>query len=234
VLLVIDPIMAFLDETICTANDQSVRQALSPLAALAESTGCAIVLVRHLNKAGGARAVYRGGGSIGIIGACRSAWLIARYPGDEHRRVLAQIKNNLAAPQPSLGYEVVSDDAGHPRPEWHGPVELSADEILASGTSGLELSERERVAGLLREALASGPRPVAELEKELARQGVSRATLHRARKEAGVVSQLQRTATGAFAVWSLPAPAEPKPGEAARQLTLKLLDNYSKTYLDGR
>jgi RecA-family ATPase len=52
VLVVIDPIMAFFDDTICTGNDQSVRQALAPLARLAEETGCVILLVRHLNKTG--------------------------------------------------------------------------------------------------------------------------------------------------------------------------------------
>src|SRR5262249_2461898 len=104
-LVIVDPVMAFLDETICSSNDQSVRQALAPLAVVAEATGAAILLVRHLNKAGGAKAVYRGGGSIGIVGACRSAWLIGKHPGDDRQRVLAQVKNNLAKPQPSLGYE---------------------------------------------------------------------------------------------------------------------------------
>jgi RecA-family ATPase len=88
-LVVIDPIRAFLDQGIATANGHSVRRALPPLARLADRYACAILLVRHLTKSGSARPLYRGGGSIGILGACRSAWLIAPDPEAPERRVLA-------------------------------------------------------------------------------------------------------------------------------------------------
>jgi hypothetical protein len=235
VLVVIDPVMAFLDETICSGNDQSVRQALAPLAVLAEQTSCAVLLVRHLNKAGGARAVYRGGGSIGIIGACRSAWLIARNPNDEKQRVLAQVKNNLGKPQPSLGYEVVSDEQGRPQVAWLGVIELSADQLVGTGSGTVEdLSELERAVELLREALAQGPRPVAEVQRELARQGVGRRTLYRAKKEAGVESNLETTAKGAQAIWRLPPPPpQPAPGVDAGLEPLELhLEDLSAKVLD--
>lgn len=78
-LVVIDPMMAFLA---CDANgDQKVRQALTPLKGFAERSGVAVVLVRHLTKRGGRQALYRGGGSIGIIAATRSALLVAKEPG---------------------------------------------------------------------------------------------------------------------------------------------------------
>ena len=55
------------------------------------------MLIRHLNKSGGGHAMYRGGGSIGIIGAARSAFLIARDPDDETgaRRIFAVTKSLL-------------------------------------------------------------------------------------------------------------------------------------------
>src|SRR5205814_8886763 len=49
-LLVMDPFMAFLDKTVATHNDRSVRAALAFLLALAEENACAVLLVRHLNK----------------------------------------------------------------------------------------------------------------------------------------------------------------------------------------
>src|SRR5437763_9754017 len=78
-LLVIDPVVAFLERGVLTNSDQSVRRALLPLAQLAEGHLCAVLLLRHLNKRGG-RALYRGGGSIGFQGACRTAWLLAEAP----------------------------------------------------------------------------------------------------------------------------------------------------------
>jgi phage N-6-adenine-methyltransferase len=68
-LVIIDPLMAFV--TSDSSSDQRVRRALTPLKDLAERTDTAIVLVRHLTKRGGVHALYRGGGSIGIVAAAR-------------------------------------------------------------------------------------------------------------------------------------------------------------------
>ncbi|HEV3256628.1 MAG TPA: AAA family ATPase, partial [Gemmataceae bacterium] len=56
-LVVIDPIMAFLDQWVLTSSDQSVRRALFPLAQLAELHRCVIILVRHFNKTAGRHAM---------------------------------------------------------------------------------------------------------------------------------------------------------------------------------
>jgi putative DNA primase/helicase len=209
VLVVIDPIMAFLDETICSSNDQSVRQALAPLAALAESVECAVLLVRHLNKNGGSRAVYRGGGSIGIVGACRSAWMVARHPDNDRQRVLAQIKNNLAPPQSALAYEIVNDAQGRPQVSWQGAVDLGADELVSGGPAAVDGGQLQRAVVLLQEALAEGPLPAADLAVRMARQGITRRTLFRARHEAGILSETEKTPTGLRAIWRLPPPPQP-------------------------
>src|SRR5262249_26774409 len=93
------------DRSIATASDQSVRSVLTPLARLAQDHSCAILMVRHLSKKG-RHAIYRGGGSIGILGACRSAWLTGRDPTDPSRFILAQTKSNLAAQLPALAYKI--------------------------------------------------------------------------------------------------------------------------------
>src|SRR5262249_47038526 len=90
-LAVLDPVMGFLDGSVCTNSDQGVRRALGPLAYLLDEHRCAGILVRHLNKHGGTRALYRGGGSIGLIASCRTAWLVGRDPHQRGRRVLAQV-----------------------------------------------------------------------------------------------------------------------------------------------
>ena len=68
------------DANVASGNDQSVRRALMPLARLVAKRDCAGWMVRHLNKSAGKQAVYRGGGAVGLLGACRSAWLIGRDP----------------------------------------------------------------------------------------------------------------------------------------------------------
>jgi hypothetical protein len=82
----------------------SERRALGPLNQIAARQGCVFLLVRHLNKANNGLARYRGSGSIGFQGACRSTWLLERDPVEPGRLVLAQVKNNLASLQQSLAF----------------------------------------------------------------------------------------------------------------------------------
>src|SRR6202022_2427238 len=78
VMLVIDPLMAALSVKVDAHRDQDVRRALVLIADMAERPAAAVVVVRHMNKSGGGNPMYRGGGSIGIIGAARSALLFGR------------------------------------------------------------------------------------------------------------------------------------------------------------
>jgi hypothetical protein len=80
--LVIDPLVAFLAPRHNVNSDQAVRQAFHALKGLAERTGVAIVAVRHLYKSVTGNPLYRGGGSIGIIGAARCGLLLAADPDD--------------------------------------------------------------------------------------------------------------------------------------------------------
>ena len=92
-LVIVDPLMAFFGAEVNAHRDQDVRRALHALKALAERTGAAVLVVRHLNKAGGSNPLYRGGG---IVGAARSGLLVAPDPEDGQRRILAASKSNLA------------------------------------------------------------------------------------------------------------------------------------------
>ncbi|MDP6582331.1 MAG: AAA family ATPase, partial [Vicinamibacterales bacterium] len=94
-LVIIDPLMAYLGGEVNSHRDQDVRRALAPIAQLAERTGVAVLIIRHLNKDQGGKAIYRGGGSIGISGAARSVLLVAEDPDDLDRRILVPVKANL-------------------------------------------------------------------------------------------------------------------------------------------
>jgi hypothetical protein len=130
-LVVIDPLTAFLDPGVNPSSDPSVRRALEPLKGLAEKYGCDALLHRHLNKSGGRRALSRGLYSVALAAVCRSAWLVAPDPRNPGRAVLAQVKNNLAPPQPSLAYRVVAAGAA-PTVSWLGRTDDTADSLLAA------------------------------------------------------------------------------------------------------
>ena len=93
---------------------------LASLAYKASRTGAAVVIVRHMNKGTGS-ALYRGSGSIGIVGAARAGLLVAPDPDDEGRRILAMSKSNLAKTPDALAYRIVEDELyGVARVVWDG------------------------------------------------------------------------------------------------------------------
>jgi AAA domain len=109
-LVVVDPINAFLPETINSWNDQSVRRALRPLHELAEQCDLSVLVVMHLNKAKDTSPHRRVGGSIGFEGAARSALILGRDPNgvDPNERILAQSKANYGELHRSLRFDVAT------------------------------------------------------------------------------------------------------------------------------
>ncbi len=212
-LVVIDPLSAFLSPTLSANSDQAVRRVLTPLAALAARCGCVILLVRHLNKYGGPKSLYRGLGSIGIAGAIRTGLLLARHPDDRDLRVLAQTKSNLGPPAPTLGFRLVPDAAGRPSVRWTGPVDLTADELCATAEP-VGKRPRERAAEWLRAELANGPRKAGELTAAAAAVGITERTLDRAKKELGIKAVQVRQGGRSEWVWSDPA-VKGRPDELA-------------------
>ncbi len=200
--LVIDPIMAFLSSRVVTASDQSVREALFPLVLLAEKHGCVILLVRHLNKSGGSRSLYRGGGSIAFQGLCRAAWLAARDPLDTGSCVFANVKNNYAQLQPSLAYVVARTDPAHPTLSWIGAHALPADELLAR--SGWLLRPVHRARDFLRTFLENGPRTVGDIWQGARKEGFSKRTLSRARNLLQIRTHWTRANGQCVTHWRLP------------------------------
>jgi hypothetical protein len=98
---------------------------------LAERTGAAILIVRHMNKGQGGSALYRGSGSIGIVGAARAGLLVAPDPADDGRRIVAMTKSNLAKEPPAFAYRLVEDDLyGCARVVWDGTTNHTAADLL--------------------------------------------------------------------------------------------------------
>lgn len=206
-LVLIDPLMAWLGPEVNTASDQDVRRALHPLACLAQETGAAVVVVRHLNKAAG-KALYRGGGSIGIVGAARSALLAGADPDDPGRRVLASVKCNLAPPPPSLGYTVqVEGLTGAARVSWLGPVRLTCEDLVEVADNRETRSELAEAEEFLLAALAAGPVRARDVLAQAAEAGISTRTLKRAKQARQVRSELVGGGAEGAWYWSLPGAA---------------------------
>ncbi len=157
-LIVIDPISAYLGG----GNDHhnaEVRRILSPLKAMAERLGLAVVLVSHVNKSGSAGAQQRVIGSVAYVGACRANFLFVKDRHDPTGRRVLMLDNggNLGPPAPTLAYSI-EDRGDGPRVEWFDePVPITAEEAIAADRAAHQAvpaaPERQQAEGLV----ARGP-----------------------------------------------------------------------------
>jgi hypothetical protein len=183
-LVIISPISNFLESCIIGNLEGSIRRVLWPLAKLAEKHRSVIQMVRHLNKKIGGQAVYRGGGSISFIAACRSGWLIARDPENPARSILAQVKNNLAPAQTSLAFEIQTSGSGQQILAWQGESVLSADQLLlAAGHSAVPSTARAEAVEFLADFLFEGPKTSREVWEVAKDRELSHRTIERAKAE---------------------------------------------------
>jgi hypothetical protein len=218
-LVVIDPIGAHIGQGIDSHKDASLRQALAPLARVAEDTLAAVIAVYHLNKSTGSDPMMRLNGSIGGPGQARSALLLDRDPDDPEkergpRRVLAHFKSNIGPLQPSQRFQVeaVTLPAANLEPEVMTarlvPLGESAYSVrgllAANGDVGEERSQTGDAVDLLRAELADGRRRAVELFAAAKDADVSPKALRRARERLDITPKKDGFDGGWY--WELPEP----------------------------
>jgi hypothetical protein len=94
-LVIVDPIQSYLGAKVDMHRANETRPVLDGLAKLADKHNCSILLLRHITKQSGGRAVIRGLGSIDLTGAVRSELLAGSLPNDPTARALVHIKSNI-------------------------------------------------------------------------------------------------------------------------------------------
>jgi hypothetical protein len=206
-LLVIDVVMAYLPSGTDSHKDQDIRRVLSRLSAMADRTGCTVLLLRHLNKAKGGDPLYRGGGSIGIVGAARAGLLVAPDPDDPERRVLASVKSNLGPAPNSLTYRLVGDgEHGVARVQWEGQTEHTARSLLVDHRSDDDDDRREVDAWLTAYLEDEGGTANArEVIRDGKLAGFSEDVLKKARKRIKLKTNRHGFGKGSTVVWSIGA-----------------------------
>ena len=181
-LIILDPIQAYMGDKADMNKANEVRPIFRRLAEVAERTGCAVILIGHLNKAAGTQSTYRGLGSIDITAAVRSLLFIGKLKDSPTTRVLIHEKSSLAPPGQSLAFSL-GDEKGF---EWIGAYDITADELLAGTDTAKTESKTAQAQMLILELLADGKRmPSAELEKTVNERGISSRTMRTAKSRIG-------------------------------------------------
>ncbi|HWQ39359.1 MAG TPA: AAA family ATPase [Burkholderiales bacterium] len=188
-LVVVDPITAYMGD-IDTHRTADVRAALARLVDLAARRGAAIVAVSHLRKSVAGDAMMQVTGSLAFVAAARAAYIVARDPVDDTRRLLVQAKNNLGDDRTGYAYRIEPTTVGGittSRIVWAPErVTLTADEALAPAQAAEERSAVEDATEFLRDLLADRPLSSRQVRAEAEGAGHSWAAVRRAQKRLGV------------------------------------------------
>jgi hypothetical protein len=192
-MVVIDPLFSYIGDLDPNAYSSAVA-VCDPLKRIAGETHIILASIRHLNKAAGASARYRAGGSIGWQAKPRCVLSLGRDPNDRDVRVLSSIKGNVGKEPRSATFrvaEVALDGEQVGRVLWGAECDLTADQV--HGAEGVEqkgASKAEATADYFRERLtAAGPDGIAidDLRADMAKVGLGKgaSTFYAAKRRLG-------------------------------------------------
>ena len=180
-LVIIDPIQAYLGADVDMNRANEVRPIFMRLGQVAQRTGCAILLIGHLNKAAGMQSLQRGLGSIDISAAVRSVMFIGKLKHDPTMRILTHEKSSLAPPGVSLAFSL-GDEGGF---RWVGEYDITADEML-SGIEPQRETKTQQAKDLICTLLAGGKQVLSEdIDKAALERGIPGRTVRDAKRELG-------------------------------------------------
>jgi putative DNA primase/helicase len=209
-LLIVDPASAFFGHA--ANNMGSARKLVTQLNHWANHWGIGIVLVCHLTRSGGKKALSMIGGSSAIPAVARAVYMaMDGKPGSKYR-LLACVKNNLARGNITLRYRIETKRAAGletTRIMWHPKrLQMTADEALAKVRGNGSKAAPRPVEELLKGLLANGKRAVSEVVAKGKASGFTKKRLDTAAKHLAVVKTNTGYGQSKKWFWELPAPVK--------------------------
>src|SRR4051794_41011103 len=221
VLVIIDPMSAYIGVGKAnTSMTSDVRGFLKPLTDLAAKRKICLLGIMHFNKkADVTNAMLRIADSLAYVAAARHVYVVVDDPETEDQRLFIKAKNNLSTDKKALSYMTGARNVGvdpdtnkeiwAPYVEWGAKhVEITATDAMQAEAGGNKSRHARREATeFLQERLAEGPIKQKEIAEEAEANGVTKATLRRAKQELNIKSWKEKGMDGEW-MWELPAPAK--------------------------
>lgn len=200
-LIILDPIQAYIGDTVDMHRANEIRPVLKHLGIIAEKHNCAIILIGHMNKASGSKSTYRGLGSIDIQATARSVLLVARLRDKPNIRIMAHDKSSLAPAGDAIGFEMTEDNGM----VCIGPYDITIDELL-SGNEGRGKKKLDIAENFIKEYFGINKViPSNEIMMEAAKRSIKRNTLLSAKKKLGITSDKEKAEDGTiYWTWVMP------------------------------
>jgi archaellum biogenesis ATPase FlaH len=182
-IVFIDPLFSFLKATSDTNSISAINEAITPLRMIAKEANTAIVVLRHLRKTeSDGPAIFKGMGSIGVIGGVRSGLMLQTDPREKNQRFLLHIKSNQSAIGRSLQARLDGDGLN-----WLGFSDVTPESFDKMSLSKAKNPRLNEAISFLQSVLKNGPVAARKIHEEAKDAGISEDTLRRAKDSLSVV-----------------------------------------------
>ena len=202
IAIIADPVNAYMGRPgkLNSFRDTDLRGVLTPLAKLADDMNVAVIAIVHLTKDGRRSALMSVMGSVAMVAAARSVFLVIEDATDPKRILFLQTKTNIAPKGDTTGlaYKLHDRPTGlavvpyAPGVVWETEgVTMTADDVIAAkraAKDGRHNPDIEEAAGIIAEMLKDGARPATEVEDRLRAECIGRTTWLKAKKKCRVVT----------------------------------------------
>lgn len=192
-ICIFDPLQSFLPPELNMGSRNAMRNALAPLIALGEETGCVFLVVAHTNKRQRASGRDRIADSADFWDISRFM-LMAGIDTETGLHYLSQEKSNYGELQKTKLFSIDNDGIIHGEGEtWKRDREFQADKENAASPSTRDDCKQ----WILEQLGQNGNRiPTARLDQAAKDDGYSNATLRRAKDALKTDGEIRYTSTG--------------------------------------
>lgn len=213
-LIIIDPVQAFLGSSVDSHRANEVRPAMANLIKVAYDCDSTILLIEHLNKNAGGKAIHRGLGSMDFAAAVRSIMMLGTNPDNFDEKGVALVKSSYGKEGAVLGFNI--DEMG-----LHWDEDSSITYRMITGETGGSSSKVGKSEGISPSALDEAKYFIKEVLKEGKRtsrdmyilakgSGIKERTLQRAAKELDIdFSEVAGIGKDRVVYWKLPVKPVP-------------------------
>jgi DNA repair protein RadA/Sms len=199
-IVFIDPLFSFLKGTSDTNSISAINETITPLRMIAKETNTSITFSRHLRKdESESPAIFKGMGSIGVIGGVRSGLMLRKDQRNNERGYLAHIKSNQSAIGKTLEV-LINNDGCH----FLGFSDLTAESLNKLFTSKAKNPRLNEAISFLESMLKNGPVAARKIQEEAKDVGISEDTLRRAKDSLGVIVEKNGTNGGQWEWFLMP------------------------------
>lgn len=167
-VLFIDPIVYYAGGKMDMNKSNEVRAMMEGLKTAAEQSNSSVIIVGHVRKSDEGNEADRMMGSADWVNASRSGLLVTK--ANDGSKIMKHVKTNYGQVGDPIGFDI--DDQGFRWGEMY-------DELSLPMPTGAK--RKDQAVAWLKTFLADGPVPAGEVERAAEDNGISSATLNRAK-----------------------------------------------------